>query len=72
MPDLPIVLRHQAHSLSGVGLVDSGACISVLPYSLGVQFGFDWLILARRASEGSGQPGQNPSLARRAKTLPNG
>ncbi len=29
MPDLPIVLRHQAHSLSGMGLVDSGASISV-------------------------------------------
>ncbi len=42
MPDLPIVLRHQSHSLSGVGLVDSGASISVLPYSLGVQLGFDW------------------------------
>jgi len=42
MPDLPIVLRHQTRSLSGVGLVDSGASISVLPYSLGVQLGFDW------------------------------
>ena len=42
MPDLPIVLRHQSHSLAGVGLVDSGASISVLPYSLGVQLGFDW------------------------------
>jgi hypothetical protein len=42
MLDLPIVLRHQSHSLSGVGLVDSGASISVLPYSLGVQLGFDW------------------------------
>lgn len=42
MPDLPIVLRHQSHSVSGVGLVDSGATISVLPYSLGQQLGFDW------------------------------
>lgn len=42
MPDLPIVLRHQANVLSGMGLVDSGASISVLPYSLGVQLGFDW------------------------------
>ena len=32
MPDLPIVLRHQSNSLSGMGLVDSGASISVLPY----------------------------------------
>ncbi|MBI2806467.1 MAG: retroviral-like aspartic protease [Planctomycetes bacterium] len=42
MPDLPIVLRHQTHSLSAVALVDSGASISVLPYSLGVQLGLDW------------------------------
>jgi len=42
MPDLPIVLRYQSYGLSGVGLVDSGASISVLPYSLGVQLGFDW------------------------------
>jgi hypothetical protein len=42
MPDLPIVLRHQSNSLSGMGLVDSGASISVLPYSLGVQLGLDW------------------------------
>jgi hypothetical protein len=42
MPDLPVVLRHQSNLLSSVGLVDSGASISVLPYSLGVQLGFDW------------------------------
>ncbi|MFO0964105.1 MAG: hypothetical protein U0793_00775 [Gemmataceae bacterium] len=28
--------------MSTVALVDSGASISVLPYSLGVQLGFDW------------------------------
>jgi hypothetical protein len=42
MPDLPIVLRHQSQTVAGVGLVDSGASISVLPYVLGVQLGFDW------------------------------
>ena len=42
MPDLPIVLRHQSLALSGVGMVDSGASISVLPYSLGVQLGLNW------------------------------
>jgi hypothetical protein len=42
MPDLPIVLRHQTRSLSAVALVDSGASISVLPYSLGIQLGLDW------------------------------
>jgi hypothetical protein len=42
MPDLPIVLRRRSRSLPGVGLVDSGASISVLPYSMGLQLGFDW------------------------------
>jgi hypothetical protein len=42
MPDPPIVLRHQSRALPGVGLVDSGASVSVLPYSLGLQRGFDW------------------------------
>jgi hypothetical protein len=42
MPDLPILLRSPSHTLSGLALVDSGATIGVLPYSLGVQLGFDW------------------------------
>jgi len=42
MPDLPLVLHHQTRSLSCTGLVDSGATISVLPYSIGVQLGLDW------------------------------
>jgi hypothetical protein len=42
MPDLPILLRFHGQSVPAVGLVDSGASISVLPYSLGVQLGFDW------------------------------
>jgi hypothetical protein len=42
MPDLPIVLRHQSNTLAGVGLVDSGASVSVLPHSLGLRLGFDW------------------------------
>ncbi len=42
MPDRPIILRHGAKSVSCVGLIDSGASISVLPYSLGIQLGFDW------------------------------
>lgn len=42
MPDLPIILRHQSHSVSTVALIDSGAMGNVLPYSLGVQLGFDW------------------------------
>ena len=42
MPDLPIALRHMSRSVSELGLVDSGASVSVLPYSLGIQLGFDW------------------------------
>jgi hypothetical protein len=42
MPDLPILLRSPPHALPGLALVDSGATISVLPYSLGAQLGFDW------------------------------
>jgi hypothetical protein len=42
MPDLPIILRYQSCTVSGMALVDSGATISVLPYSLGLQLGFDW------------------------------
>lgn len=42
MPDLPLVLRQQSNTLAGVALVDSGASISVLPYSLGLQLGLDW------------------------------
>ncbi len=36
MPDLPIDLGHQSRSLQAVGLVDSGAATSVLPYYLGL------------------------------------
>ena len=42
MPDLPILLRSPPHAVSDLALVDSGATISVLPYSHGVQLGFDW------------------------------
>jgi hypothetical protein len=42
MPDLPLVLRHQSHTLSVMALVDSGASISVLPHTMGIQLGFDW------------------------------
>jgi hypothetical protein len=44
MPDLPIILHYQGKSVSVLGLVDSGASISIMPYSLGVQLGFDWKV----------------------------
>ncbi|HEV3144823.1 MAG TPA: hypothetical protein VGZ47_13115 [Gemmataceae bacterium] len=40
-PMLPLTLIG-SRSLDTSGLVDSGAAINDLPYSLGVQLGFDW------------------------------
>jgi hypothetical protein len=52
MPDLPVELRHEAHRLPCMGLVDSGGKISVLPYSLGVQLGLDWTAQSAHISLG--------------------
>jgi hypothetical protein len=52
MPDLPILLRHQLQSIATMGLVDSGASVSVLPHSLGAQLGFDWHSQAARIDLG--------------------
>lgn len=40
-PMLPLTLIG-ATGVETCGLVDSGAAVNVLPYSLGVQLGFDW------------------------------
>lgn len=40
-PMLPLTLLGR-HSVTASGLVDSGAAINVLPFSLGMQLGFDW------------------------------
>jgi hypothetical protein len=40
-PMLPLILIGP-RSVTTSGLVDSGAAVNVLPYSLGVQLGFDW------------------------------
>ena len=40
-PMLPITLIGR-QNLATTALVDSGAAINVLPYTLGVQLGFDW------------------------------
>lgn len=41
LPWLPLVL-HGAHDVEAMGLVDSGATVSVLPYDFGVQLGGVW------------------------------
>jgi hypothetical protein len=38
---LPLTLIGR-QSVTTTGLVDSGAAVNVLPYTLGVQLGFDW------------------------------
>jgi hypothetical protein len=38
---LPLALIG-SQQMATVGLLDSGAAINVLPYTLGVQLGFDW------------------------------
>lgn len=41
-PYLPISLTHQNSSVEVSGLLDTGATINVLPYSIGIQLGYTW------------------------------
>ena len=42
MPRLPITLALGNNSLEVIGLLDTGAAINVLPYSVGVTIGANW------------------------------
>lgn len=42
LPWLPLTLRVGSQVIQAVGLVDSGATVSVLPYELGVDLGAVW------------------------------
>ncbi len=42
MPYLPLTLRSEKRSVSVSALVDSGATVSVLPLSIGLQLGLTW------------------------------
>jgi hypothetical protein len=42
MPLLPLTLTHGQQKVSVSGLLDTGASVNVLPYSLGEQLGFEW------------------------------
>ncbi len=42
MPLLPLTLSKGEMVVSAYGLLDSGAAVNVLPYSLGEQLGFVW------------------------------
>lgn len=42
MPFLPLVLSRGGDRIEALGLLDTGAAVNVLPYSLGEQLGFLW------------------------------
>ena len=41
-PYMPIALTHQQLSIATVALLDTGATVNVLPYSLGLELGYSW------------------------------
>jgi hypothetical protein len=41
-PYLPITLAHQQSSVAVAALLDTGASINVLPYSIGLELGYSW------------------------------
>ncbi len=41
-PYLPLTLRYQDVLINAVGLLDTGAMVNVLPYSVGVDLGAKW------------------------------
>ncbi len=41
-PCLPFTLIHQQISATASALLDTGASVNVLPYSIGVELGYDW------------------------------
>lgn len=42
LPKLPMSLKYQGSSIEVSGLLDTGASVNVLPYSVGVQLGAIW------------------------------
>jgi len=42
LPRLPLTLNHHERSIQVNGLVDSGATVNVLPFSVGLQLGEIW------------------------------
>jgi len=41
-PYLPLTLVAQEISVTASGLLDTGASVNVLPYSIGVELGYEW------------------------------
>jgi hypothetical protein len=42
LPRLPLLLHRKDQRVEGIGLVDNGAKVNVLPYELGLQMGGVW------------------------------
>lgn len=42
LPLIPITLMYGNVSITGSGLIDTGATVNVLPYSVGVELGANW------------------------------
>lgn len=41
-PYLPFTLIYQENAVATTGLLDTGASVNVLPYSIGIQLGYEW------------------------------
>jgi hypothetical protein len=41
-PYLPFTLDYQEKIIAATGLLDTGASVNVLPYALGIEFGYEW------------------------------
>jgi hypothetical protein len=41
-PILPLSLNGSQNMVSASGLLDTGATVNVLPYSVGIELGYDW------------------------------
>jgi hypothetical protein len=41
-PYLPFTLAYQDRAVASTGLLDTGASVNVLPYSLGIELGYEW------------------------------
>jgi hypothetical protein len=41
-PYLPLTLFHQQISVTASALLDTGASVNVMPYSIGIELGYEW------------------------------
>jgi hypothetical protein len=61
LPRISLLLHHDNQQIEVIGLVDSGATVSVLPYNVGLQLGGTWD--ERRATiQLAGNLGKQPAI----------